>query len=181
LLPLYACQGGKAMGEINPVVTIEVEGFGTMVLELYYDKAPNTVQNFVVLAQEGYFDGSTFHRIIENFMIQGGKGASGVCPIEGEFTENGFTNDLAHARGVISMARTADPNSATSQFFIVHQTSSHLNGKYAAFGMLISGFEVLDAIAAVPTDRNDAPLSTVKITRLTVDTKGIEYDPPTCF
>jgi peptidyl-prolyl cis-trans isomerase B (cyclophilin B) len=180
LLPLYACQGGKAMGEINPVVTIEVEGFGTMVLELYYDKAPNTVQNFVALAKEGYFDGSTFHRVIEDFMIQGGQGASGVCPIEGEFTQNGFTNDLAHTRGVISMARTTDPNSATSQFFIVHQTSSHLDGKYAAFGMLISGFEVLDAIAAVSTDRNDAPLSTVKITSITVDTKGIDYDPPTC-
>jgi peptidyl-prolyl cis-trans isomerase B (cyclophilin B) len=176
LFPLYGCENkGK-----NPIVTIQVEGYGEMVLELYYEVAPNTVRNFVHLIGEGYYDGSTFHRVIADFMIQGGTGAANSCSIAGEFTENSFENDLSHVRGVISMARTTLPNTATSQFFIVHATSPHLDGKYAAFGMLLSGFETLDAIAAVQTNFNDQPMTTIRITTITVDTKGVTYDSPTC-
>jgi peptidyl-prolyl cis-trans isomerase B (cyclophilin B) len=177
----YAC-GGNNMETVteNAVVTIEVEGFGNMVIELFFDKAPNTVRNFVHLIQGGYFDGSTFHRVIENFMIQGGSGSKEVCAIKGEFTSNGFENNLLHERGVISMARTSYPNTATSQFFIVHKNSSHLDGKYAAFGKMISGFAVLDAIATVATNRSDAPLASVIITKITVDTKGVTYLTPIC-
>lgn len=181
LIPLYAC-GGNDVERVtdNAVVTIEVAGFGNIVLELYFDKAPNTVRNFIHLIQEGYYNGSTFHRVIENFMIQGGSGSKETCAIRGEFTSNGFENDLLHERGVISMARTRYPNTATSQFFIVHKKSAHLDGEYAAFGKMISGFDVLDAIASVSTSNADAPLTTVIITRITVDTKGSTYSAPTC-
>lgn len=166
----------------NPVVTITVKGYSEpMVLELYYDIAPNTVRNFIKLANDHFYDGSTFHRVIEDFMIQGGMGSKETCTIAGEFSSNGFENNLKHDRGVISMARTTVKNSATSQFFIMHKNSPHLDGQYAAFGKLISGFETLDAIATVNTGYQDRPVSEVKITKVTVDTKGVTYDAPTCY
>ena len=141
----------------HPIITMEVRDYGTMTAELYPEKAPKTVENFLKLIEEGFFDGLVFHRVIESFMIQGGgydenmehKDAE---PIEGEFSANGFEgNDLKHQRGVLSMARTSDPNSASSQFFVMHQDAPHLDNQYAGFGMLTDGFDVLDAIAAVPT------------------------------
>jgi len=184
IIPLYAC--GKETTEMststNPTVTIEVKGYSEpMVLELYYDIAPNTVRNFIYLAKKGYYTNSTFHRVIKDFMIQGGSGDNSACTISGEFASNNFENDLKHVKGVISMARTSVKNSATSQFFIMHKASTHLDGDYAAFGMLISGFETLDAIAAVNTNYNDQPLKNVVIDKITVDTKGVTYDAPTCY
>jgi peptidyl-prolyl cis-trans isomerase B (cyclophilin B) len=152
-----------------------------MVLELYYDKAPNTVRNFIYLANSGFYSGSTFHRVIEDFMIQGGIGSTTACIIKGEFSSNGFSgNDISHIRGVISMARTSVKNSATSQFFIVHKKSTFLDGEYAAFGMLISGFTTLDGIASVNTS-SDKPVVDVVITSITVDTHGDTFDAPTCY
>ncbi len=166
----------------NPIVTIEVKGYSEpMILELYPDVAPNTVRNFIHLANSKYYDGSIFHRVIENFMIQGGAGDGTACEIKGEFTSNGFKNTLLHDRGVISMARTNYPNSATSQFFIMHATSPHLDGKYAAFGKLIEGFDTLDAIATVRTNSSDRPTTDVAINSIRVDTKGIDYPKPTCY
>ncbi len=165
----------------NPVVTIKVEGYAPMKIELFPEVAPNTVKNMIHLIEEGYYDGSTFHRVIENFMIQGGSGESLDCKIEGEFSSNGIDNPLEHTRGVISMARVSgDYNSATSQFFIMHQDSSHLDGEYASYGAMIEGFDVLDAIATVDT-QNEAPRRTVRIASVSVDTKGVDYDPPTCY
>lgn len=146
----------------NPIVRIEMKDGGVMRLELYPEIAPKTVENFVDLVKKGFYDGLIFHRVIPGFMIQGG------CPqgngmggpghhIVGEFAMNGFENNLEHDRGVLSMARAMDPNSAGSQFFIMHRKSPHLDGQYAAFGKLIEGEDVLDAIAAVPTDRMDRP------------------------
>ena len=177
---IYACQGEKIME--NPIVTIIVAGYDEpMILELYYDKAPNTVRNFVYLANSGFYTGSTFHRVIEDFMIQGGIGSTAACVIKGEFTSNGFSeNDISHIRGVISMARTTVKNSATSQFFIVHKDSTFLDGNYAAFGMLISGFSTLDAIARVNTS-SDKPIVDVVITSITVDTHGDTFEDPTCY
>lgn len=177
---IYACQGEKIME--NPIVTIIVAGYDEpMILELYYDKAPNTVRNFVYLASSGFYTGSTFHRVIEDFMIQGGIGSSSACVIKGEFTSNGFSeNDISHIRGVISMARTTVKNSATSQFFIVHKDSTFLDGNYAAFGMLISGFSTLDGIARVNTS-SDKPIVDVVITSITVDTHGDTFEDPTCY
>lgn len=153
---------------------IEVEGYGTIHLELYGDVAPRTVRNFVNLAKDGFYDGLTFHRIISGFMIQGGdpdaNGTGGSDKeIKGEFSENGFDNDLKHERGVISMARGEDPNSASSQFFIVHETSPHLDGKYAAFGKVTSGMEIVDNICkdVNPTDNN----GTIKFEEQPVITK----------
>lgn len=142
-------------------VTIEIEQYGTIKAELYGNTAPITVNNFVSLAEKGFYDGLTFHRIISGFMIQGGAGNSGsanVTPIKGEFSTNGVENNLLHKRGVLSMARTDVKDSATSQFFIMHETSPHLDGKYAAFGIVIEGIEVVDAIcaAARPTNNNGA-------------------------
>jgi len=166
----------------NPVVTITVKGYSEpMVLELYYDIAPNTVRNFIDLANRKYYNGSIFHRVIENFMIQGGMGSESTCTIAGEFASNGFTNNLKHERGVISMARTVVKNSATSQFFIIHEDSPHLNGDYAGFGKLISGFDTLDAIASVKTGYQDRPVKEVVISSITVDTFGVLYDKPTCY
>jgi len=193
-MTLFACEGEETMTTTastapitnpdgprpNPVVTIDVAGYDPMVIELYYDVAPNTVNNFVNLVQSGYFDGVVFHRVIQNFMIQGGQGANLTCKIAGEFTSNGHVNDLSHVKGVISMARTNLPNSATGQFFIVHRASPHLNGSYAAFGMMTSGFDTLDAIAAVPTNSSDRPLTNVVMTKVTVDTFGYTYDAPVC-
>ena len=179
---LTACDSSSSVeGTPYPVVTIEIEGFGVIELVLFPDVAPNTVRNFVSLIESGYYDGVGFHRIIENFMVQGGRGDALSCRIEGEFTNNNFTNDIAHVRGVISMARTMDPNSATGQFFIVHQTSPHLDGNYASFGMMTKGWDVLDAIASIQTGANDAPTEAVVITRMTVNTFGVDYQPPVCY
>ena len=147
---------------------IEVEKFGTIELELYKDVAPITVDNFVKLANKGFYNGLTFHRIIKGFMIQGGcpKGNGTGGPgysIKGEFAANGVNNPLKHERGVISMARAMDPDSAGSQFFIMHKAAPHLDGQYAAFGKVVSGIEVVDAIASVPTNYYDAPLEKVVI------------------
>ena len=147
--------------EVTHYVTIEIEDYGTIKAELYGKTAPISVENFVNLAQSGFYNGLTFHRIMEGFMMQGGAPNSNsptVAPIKGEFAENGLENNLLHKRGVLSMARTEVKDSATSQFFIMHETSPHLDGKYAAFGMVIEGIEVVDAIceSAQPTNGNGA-------------------------
>ena len=152
---------------------IEVEKFGTIEAELYKDAAPITVDNFVKLASKGFYNGLTFHRIIKGFMIQGGcpKGNGTGGPgysIKGEFLANGVNNPIKHERGVISMARAMDPNSAGSQFFIMHQAAPHLDGQYAAFGKVVKGIEVVDAIASVPTNYFDAPLQKVIIKSINI-------------
>lgn len=168
---------------MNPIVTIEMENGGIMKAELYPEIAPNTVNNFISLIQKGYYDGVIFHRVIPGFMIQGGDpqgtgmGGPGYS-IKGEFTGNGFKNDLKHTRGVLSMARTMMPNSAGSQFFIMHENAPHLDRQYAAFGKLTEGFEVLDAIAAVKCDYNDRPTVTQMMKKVTVETFGVEYPEP---
>lgn len=165
----------------NPKVTMVVENKGTIELELYPESAPQSVSNFVELAEKGYYNGLTFHRIIPNFMIQGG------CPdgtgmggpghhIKGEFKRNGVANALKHTRGTLSMARAQAPNSAGSQFFICHVDTPHLDDNYAAFGRVISGIEVLDAIASVQTDGRDKPITPVVITTVTVDRQGAELE-----
>ena len=156
---------------INAVLT--TENGGVIELELYPDVAPITVSNFVYLAKKGFYDGLIFHRVIEGFMIQGGcpEGTGMGGPdhrIKGEFASNGFENNLKHERGVISMARTQNPDSAGSQFFIMHQTSPHLDGDYAAFGRVINGIEIVDSIAASETDANDKPVENVVIKTVTV-------------
>jgi len=166
-----------------PVATITVDGYGVMDVELYPEIAPNTVNNFISLANKGFYNNLKFHRIIKDFMIQGGdpKGNGTGGPgysIEGEFTSNGFANSLKHTKGVISMARSQDPNSAGSQFFIMSGDASNLDGEYAAFGKVISGLDVLDKIRSVETSSNDAPKKDVVITSITVDTKGVEYKEP---
>ena len=167
----------------NPIVTFEMKDGDVFHVELYPEIAPNTVNNFISLAKKGYYDGLCFHRVIEGFMIQGGdpKGNGTGGPgysIRGEFTRNGFKNDLKHKRGVISMARSMMPNSAGSQFFIMHKDSPHLDGQYAAFGAVISGIEVIDKIAGVNVDYNDRPLRDQVIKSVTVDTCGVEYEEP---
>lgn len=167
----------------NPIVTIEMENGLTIKAELYPDKAPNTVRSFVSLVSSGYYDGLIFHRVIKGFMIQGGcpegigTGGPGYM-IKGEFSKNGFKNDIVHERGVLSMARSAMPNSAGSQFFIMHAKSPHLDGSYAAFGKVIEGIEVVDAIADVKVDYSDKPQQEQKISKMTVDTFGEEYAQP---
>ena len=167
----------------NPIATITMKDGGVMKLELYPDVAPNTVRNFISLANSGFYDGLTFHRIIAGFMIQGGDpdgngmGGPGYS-IKGEFSGNGFENNLLHKRGVISMARAMDPDSAGSQFFIMHVDYPYLDGQYAAFGMMTEGFTVLDKIATTKTDRNDAPLTPVVIDTIRVDTFGVDYGEP---
>ena len=157
----------------NPQVTITMENGEEIHLELYPDVAPITVANFVDLANSGYYDGLIFHRVINGFMIQGGDpngdgtGGPGFT-IKGEFSANGFKNDLKHTRGVLSMARSMMPNSAGSQFFIMHQNAPHLDGQYAAFGKVIEGIEVVDQIAATPTDRSDRPKTEQKMLHVTV-------------
>ena len=161
----------------NPVVTIEMENGGVIKAELYPEIAPNTVNNFISLINKG------FHRVIPGFMIQGGDpegsgmGGPGYC-IKGEFTGNGFTNDLKHTRGVLSMARTMRPNSAGSQFFIMHEKAPHLDKQYAGFGKVIEGMEVVDAIAAAKCDYNDMPLEPQRMKKVTVETFGTEYPEP---
>ena len=166
--------------ENDPVVTITMENGGEIVLQLFPAAAPNTVANFVELAQSGYYDGLIFHRVIPGFMIQGGDpegngyGGPGYY-IKGEFADNGHENNISHKRGVISMARSNAPDSAGSQFFIMHADANYLDGQYAAFGEVLSGIEVVDEIAAVKTDVGDKPVEDVVIKSITVDTKGIEY------
>ena len=157
----------------NPVVTIQMKDGGVIKAELYPEIAPITVQNFIDLASKGFYNGLIFHRVISGFMIQGGDpdgigtGGPGYC-IKGEFTANGFRNDLKHTRGVLSMARAGDPDSAGSQFFIVHEDSTFLDGQYAAFGKIIEGIEVVDKIASVMTNRQDRPLEPQQIDFMTV-------------
>ncbi len=166
-LCLFSCgssiESADGPDSSDPIkVEMSVRDYGKITLELYPDVAPITVKNFVELVSSGYYDGLTFHRIIEGFMIQGGMGGN-ASSIKGEFSANGVENNLKHERGVISMARTSVPDSASSQFFIVHQTSPHLDGLYAAFGKVIDGMDTVDKIAAVPTDANDAPTTPVVI------------------
>ena len=163
----------------NPIVTFEMENGGRMVAELYPDKAPNTVNNFISLVQSGFYNGLIFHRVIPGFMIQGGcpqgtgTGGPGYS-IRGEFTGNRFPNDLKHDRGVLSMARTMAPNSAGSQFFIMVEAAPHLDGQYAAFGKVIEGMEVADAIVSVRTDRMDKPMEDQRMKAVTVETFGVD-------
>ncbi|WP_283591691.1 peptidylprolyl isomerase [uncultured Clostridium sp.] len=170
----------KGKDDKNPVATIEMEDGSKIKIELYPDAAPNTVRNFISLANSNFYDGLIFHRVIPDFMIQGGDpegtgiGGPGYS-IKGEFSSNGFENNLNHDRGVISMARSQDKNSAGSQFFIMHKNSPHLDGEYAAFGKVIEGMEVIDKIAAVETDNQDKPKEDVKMKKVTVDTFGVEY------
>ena len=167
----------------NPIVTIEMENGGVIKAELYPEIAPNTVNNFISLIKEGFYDGVIFHRVIPGFMIQGGDpqgtgmGGPGYC-IRGEFSANGFQNNLAHSRGVLSMARTMAPNSAGSQFFIMHEDSPHLDGQYAAFGKVIEGIEVVDKICSVRTDYNDKPRIPQVMKKVTVETFGVDYPEP---
>ena len=171
------------MANQNPIVTIEMENGDIMKAELYPEIAPNTVNNFISLIQKGYYDGVIFHRVIPGFMIQGGDpdgtgmGGPGYS-IKGEFSQNGFKNDLKHTPGVLSMARTMIPDSAGSQFFIMHETSPHLDGAYAAFGKLIEGLEVVDKIARVKTDYSDRPMEEQKMAKVTVETFGVDYPEP---
>ncbi len=167
----------------NPVVTIEMENGDIMKAELYPEIAPNTVNNFISLIQKGYYDGIIFHRVIKGFMIQGGdpdgNGTGGPgYEIDGEFSMNGFTNNLKHTPGVLSMARTMDPNSAGSQFFIMHQNSPHLDGQYAAFGKITEGMDVVNKIAETQTDYMDKPLNPQRMKTVTVDTFGETYPAP---
>ena len=167
----------------NPVVTITMQNGGVMTAELYPEYAPNTVNNFISLINKGFYNGLIFHRVISGFMIQGGDpqgigiGGPGYS-IPGEFVMNGVKNDLRHKRGVLSMARSGHPDSAGSQFFIMHADAPYLDGQYAAFGMLTGGFDVLDSIASVQTDRSDRPRVEQKIATMTVDTFGVSYPEP---
>ena len=167
----------------NPVVTLEIENRGEIKVELYTEIAPNTVKNFISLVKSGTYDGLKFHRVIKGFMIQGG------CPlgngtgnpgysIEGEFSSNGIDNDLKHEKGVISMARSSNPNSAGCQFFIMHEYSPHLDGSYAAFGSVIEGIDIVDKIAETETSSGDVPTTDQIITKATVETHGIDYEEP---
>ena len=167
----------------NPIVTFEMEDGGVMKAELYPDVAPNTVNNFISLIQKGYYDGLIFHRVIPGFMIQGGcpdgtgMGGPGYS-IKGEFTGNGFQNNLVHDRGVLSMARTMAPDSAGSQFFVMVEKAPHLDGQYAAFGKVIEGMEVADAIVSAKRDWNDKPRQPQRMKKVTVDTFGVDYPEP---
>ena len=168
---------------MNPKFKITMENGGVIEGELYPDIAPQSVRNFIDLANHNYYDGLIFHRVIPGFMIQGGcpdgtgMGGPGYC-IKGEFFFNGFKNDLRHKRGVLSMARSSSPNSAGSQFFIMHQDAKHLDGQYAAFGKVTSGLDVVDAIASTKTGPQDRPVVEQKIASITVDTMGEEYPEP---
>lgn len=167
----------------NPIVTFEMENGDIMKAELYPELAPNTVKNFISLIKKGFYDDLTFHRVIPGFMIQGGcpdgtgMGGPGYS-IKGEFSQNGFKNELVHTEGVLSMARSMMPNSAGSQFFIMHKDSPHLDGAYAAFGKVTEGLEVVDKIAQTSTDYQDKPLEKQVMKKVTVDTQGVDYDEP---
>ena len=167
----------------NPIITFEMENGDIMKAELYPEIAPNTVNNFISLVKKGFYDGLTFHRVIRGFMIQGGcpdgngMGGPGYS-IKGEFSQNGFRNDLAHDPGVLSMARAMHPDSAGSQFFIMHENAPHLDGAYAAFGKIIEGLDVVDKIACTDTDYSDRPLEEQRMKKVTVDTQGEAYPEP---
>ena len=167
----------------NPIVTIEMESGKVIKAELYPEIAPNTVNNFISLVKKGFYNGLIFHRVIPSFMIQGGcpdgtgMGGPGYS-IKGEFANNGFKNDLKHTEGVLSMARSMMPNSAGSQFFIMHKTSPHLDGEYAAFGKVIEGMENVNEIAENQTDYSDRPVVDQVIKTMTVDTFGVDYPEP---
>ena len=171
------------MADQNPIVTFTMENGDTMKAELYPEVAPNTVNNFISLVKKGFYDGLIFHRIISGFMIQGGDpdgtgmGGPGYS-IKGEFSYNGVDNNLKHSRGVLSMARAQHPDSAGSQFFIMHANAPHIDGQYAAFGKLIEGEDVLDSIASVDTDWNDRPRKPQVMKTVTVETFGVDYDEP---
>ena len=168
---------------MNPTFKITMENGGVIEGELYPEKAPQSVYNFIDLANHNYYDGLIFHRVIPGFMIQGGcpdgtgMGGPGYC-IKGEFFYNGFKNELRHKRGVLSMARSSSPNSAGSQFFIMHADAKHLDGQYAAFGKVTSGLDVVDAIATTRTGAADRPVAEQKISSITVDTHGEVYPEP---
>ena len=167
----------------NPIAVIELKNGKVLKAELYPEKAPNTVNNFIDLANGGFYDGLIFHRVIPGFMIQGGcpngngMGGPGYS-IKGEFSQNGVKNDLAHDRGVLSMARAMDPDSAGSQFFIMVEKAPHLDGQYAAFGKVIEGMDVADAIVSAKTDWNDRPREDQRMKSVTVDTFGVDYPEP---
>ncbi|MGI5979110.1 MAG: peptidylprolyl isomerase [Oscillospiraceae bacterium] len=167
----------------NPIVTIEMENGDVIKAELYPEIAPNTVNNFISLVKKGFYDGLLFHRVIFGFMLQGGDpegtgmGGPGYS-IKGEFTGNGFKNDLKHEPGVLSMARTMQPNSAGSQFFIMHKKASHLDGQYAAFGKVTQGMDVVDKIANVDVDGNDKPRQPQRMKKVSVETFGVDYPEP---
>jgi len=167
----------------NPIVTFTMENGDIMKAELYPDVAPVSVNNFISLVKQGFYDGLIFHRVIAGFMIQGGDpegtgmGGPGYS-IKGEFASNGFKNDLKHTRGVLSMARSMRPDSAGSQFFIMHANAPHLDGDYAAFGKLIEGEDVLDKIAGVDTDYSDRPRKPQVMKTVTVETFGVDYPEP---
>lgn len=167
----------------NPVVTFEMENGDVIKAELYPEIAPNTVNNFISLVKKGYYDGLIFHRVINGFMIQGGcpEGTGTGGPgynIKGEFKQNGFTNNLRHEAGVLSMARAMHPDSAGSQFFIMHKFSPHLDGSYAAFGQVTEGMDIVNKIAETATDYSDRPLAEQKMKKVTVDTFGVDYKEP---
>jgi peptidyl-prolyl cis-trans isomerase B (cyclophilin B) len=176
-------KGTIIMAEKNPIVTIVMNDGDVMKLELYPEVAENTVNNFISLVNKGFYDGLTFHRIISGFMIQGGdpdgNGTGGPgYSIPGEFSLNGYDNSLSHDPGVISMARSQHPDSAGSQFFIMHKKASHLDGSYAAFGKIIEGMDVVDKLAEVATDWSDMPLTPVIMEKVTVETFGEDYPEP---
>lgn len=171
------------MANTNPIVTIEMESGDIIKVELYPEIAPNTVKNFISLVQKKFYDGLIFHRVIRGFMIQGG------CPngtgmgdpgysIKGEFSQNGFKNDLKHTEGVISMARSSMPNSAGSQFFIMHKNSPHLDGSYAAFGKVVEGMDTVNKIAETEVDYSDRPLEKQMIKSCTIELNGVSYEEP---
>ncbi|SET61091.1 peptidyl-prolyl cis-trans isomerase B (cyclophilin B) [Lacrimispora sphenoides] len=170
----------------NPVITITMDNGDVMKAELYPEIAPNTVNNFISLIKKGFYDGLIFHRVINGFMLQGGcpegsgMGGPGYS-IKGEFSQNGVNNAFKHSEGVLSMARAMNPNSAGSQFFIMHKASPHLDGSYAAFGKITEGMDIVNKIADVKTDYNDRPMKEQKIQSMTVETFGEEYpEPETC-
>ena len=167
----------------NPVITIEMMNGDIIKAELYPEVAPNTVNNFLSLVKKGFYNGLTFHRVIKGFMIQGGcpNGTGTGGPgyhIKGEFRKNGFVNELSHTPGVLSMARAMAPNSAGSQFFIMHETSAYLDGEYAAFGQVIEGMDVVNKIAGVRTDWSDHPMKEQVMKSVTAETFGVEYPEP---
>ena len=171
------------MSNQNPIVTFTMENGDVMKAELYPDVAPNTVNNFISLVKKGFYDGLIFHRVIAGFMIQGGDpegsgmGGPGYS-IKGEFNYNGVENNLKHSRGVLSMARAQHPDSAGSQFFIMHADAPHLDGQYAAFGKLVEGEDVLDSIASIDTDWSDRPRTPQVMKTVTVETFGVDYAEP---
>ncbi|WP_122638867.1 peptidylprolyl isomerase [Romboutsia sp. Marseille-P6047] len=189
VLSLVGCSSNTVVDEVRtppkelPIATITFKDFGTVEVELYPHIAPNTVNNFIELSNNGFYDGLTFHRIIKDFMIQGGdpEGSGMGGPgykIKGEFTSNKFTNNLSHTEGVISMARSQSKNSGGSQFFIVTKDAPHLDGQYASFGKVINGMDIVHEIENVETGANDRPVKDVIIESIKVDTKDINYDSP---